>query len=112
MLGYTEVIMNNSDLHRSLNTRNLTLIFENYSSVINSNVWLSKVKFDDRTEFTNNYSEFLDDWMKGHGFTEGQSDAERESVLSQWKEGSNITFEIDLEKHLSYLDKFKAKYSI
>ena len=50
--------------------------------------------------------------MKGHGFTEGQSDAERESVLSQWKEGSNITFEIDLEKHLSYLDKFKAKYSI
>ena len=104
--------MDDSYLHTSLNTAKLHLLFDNYNSILNSNVWLSKVKLDDRTKLSNNYSEFLDDWMKGHGFTEGQSDAERESVLSQWKEGSNITFEIDLEKHLSYLDKFKAKYSI
>ena len=37
---------------------------------------------------------------------------EPETDLLQQPVYSEGTFEIDLEKHLSYLDKFKAKYSI
>ena len=104
--------MNDSDLHTSLNTRKIHLLFENYSYVINSNEWLSKVKFDDRTKLTNNYSELMSGWLEGMGFTEDQSDAERESIVSQWKEGTKCTINVDLDEHLSYLDEFKAKYRL
>ena len=104
--------MNDSYLQTSLNTRNLHLLFENYNSIINSNVWLSKVKLDDRTELENHYSELMREWLNGQGFTEDKSDAELESLASQWKEGIKFTMNIDLDEHLSYLDQFKAKYSI
>ena len=112
MNGYMEVIMDDSYLHTCLNTRNLHLLFDNYNSIINSNVWLSKVKLDDRTELSNHYSELMSEWLKGQGFTEDKSDAELESLASQWKEGTKFTMNIDLDEHLSYLDQFKAKYSI
>ena len=65
MNGYMEVIMDDSYLHTSLNTRKLHLLFDNYESVINSNVWKSKVKLDDRTKLTNHYTELMDGWIKG-----------------------------------------------
>ena len=104
--------MNDSYLQTSLNTRNLHLLFENYNPIINSNVWLSKVKLDDRTELGNHYSELMSEWLKGQGFTEDKSDAELESLASQWKEGIKFTMNIDLDEHLSFLDEFKAKYRI
>ena len=104
--------MNDSYLQTSLNTRNLHLLFENYNSIINSNVWLSKVKLDDRTELENHYSELMREWLNGQGFTEDKSDAELESLASQWKEGIKFTMNIDLDEHLSFLDEFKAKYRI
>ena len=104
--------MNNSDLQASLNTRKLVLVFEKYNSVINSYQWLSKVKLDDRTELSNHYSELMSEWLNGQGFTEDKSDAELESLASQWKEGTKFTMNIDLVEHLSFIEEFKAKYSI
>ena len=112
MIGYMEVIMDDSYLHTSLNTAKLHLLFDNYNSILNSNVWLSKAKLDDRTKLSNHYSELMSGWLEGQGFTEDKSDAELESLASQWKEGTKFTMNVDLDEHLSYLDQFKAKYSI
>ena len=93
--------MNNSYLHTSLNTRNLHLLYDNYNSIINSNVWLSKVKLDDRTELANNYEELVSGWLEGY-----------ESVLHQYEEGIKYSFEVDLDEHLSYLDEYKRKHRL
>ena len=93
--------MNNFDLHTSLNTRKLELVFENYASVINSKQWLSKVHIDDRTELANHYSELMSSWMDGY-----------ESVIHQCGEGTKYSFEVDLDEHLSYIDEYKAKHRL
>ena len=40
-------------------------------------------------------------WLEGQGFTEDKSDAELESLASQWKEGTKFTMNVDLDEHLS-----------
>ena len=101
MIGYMEVIMDDSYLHTSLNTRKLHLLFDNYNLVINSNVWKSKVKLDDQTELSNHYSELMSSWMDGY-----------ESVIHQCGEGTKYSFEVDLDEHLSYIDEYKAKHRL